>query len=96
MTPSCSVASISVVSGPMRAAAADLGRAAQERARLDDGVLADRDGHVDQRRGGIDDRDAGDAVRVMDAPLGDRADLRELDAVVDAERDVGIVEHVRV
>jgi hypothetical protein len=50
---------------------------------------------LDQRRRGIDDRHPGAPVGVVDPALGDRADLGELDAVVDAERERRVAEDVR-
>ena len=86
--------SIRVESGPDRAARADAGAAAQERARLDHRVAADLDAGVDQRALRIDDRHAGERVLALDAGLGQRAHAGELDAAVDAERERRVRDHV--
>ena len=47
------------------------------------------------RAGGVDDRDAGAHVPLVDAPLGDLLGVGEVDAVVDAVREVGVADRVR-
>ena len=80
---------------PDRAALADAGAAAQERARLDHGVAADLDAGVDQRALRIHDRHAGERELALDAGLGQRTHVGELDAAVDAERERRVRDDVR-
>src|SRR5712692_2366259 len=59
---------------------------------LDDGVLADADGAVDEGAGGVGDRDAGRHV-AAEYPLSHRRDRpREGGPVVDAHRFVGVID----
>src|SRR3954451_25460554 len=74
---------------------ADAGGALDRRAGLDRRVAPDRDVDVDQRRLRIDDRDPVARVALVDPALGDLADLRELPAVVDAERERVVGDQVR-
>ncbi len=48
------------------------------------------DVHVDRGALRVDDRDARELVGAVDPPLGQARHVREVDAVVDAEREVGI------
>ncbi len=77
-----------------RRAAADARRAQQRAERQQRRVGADLDAGVDDGRAGVDDRDAGRHVSGEDPPLRLGADLREVAAVVDAEREAGVVDDV--
>ncbi len=85
-----------MVSGPICRALADRGGAAEERRGLDDRVVADRHVDVDRRGGRVDDRHAVVLVGAVDALLGEVGDGGEVDAVVDAEREVRVGERVRL
>ena len=84
-----------------RAHRADDGVAADRRAalelgeRLDHGVAADAHRGVDPGRAGVDDRHAAAHVLLEDAALGDLLGVGEVDAVVDAVREVGVADGVR-
>ena len=60
-----------------------------------DRVLADRDADVDVRRAGSRIVTPLRGVALVDALLGELADLGELDAVVDAERERVVGDQVR-
>ena len=79
-----------MLSGPTVQRAPMRVRAAQDARGLDRGVLADRDVHVDRGALRVHDRDARELVGAVDPPLGQAGHVREVDAVVDAEREVGI------
>ncbi len=78
-----------------RAARADRGHPVQARERSDHRVLSDLHRGIDHGRGRVDNRDPRQHVAVVDAPLGDRPDVGQRRAVVDAEHLGRIVELVR-
>ena len=65
-------------------AGGDLRRAAEHGERVHDGVRLELDGRLDPRRGGIDDPDAREHVRLVDAVAQGGGGRGELDARVDA------------
>jgi hypothetical protein len=80
--------------GADAAALADAGRAAQRAALLEHGVGADADAGVDDRGLGAEHGHAVAHVVDEDAAAGERGDLGEIGAVVDAQRQRGVVDDV--
>src|SRR5581483_6126917 len=69
-------------------ARADSRAAAEDRERMDRRVLLDLDRRLDPRRRGIDDRDAGEHVLLVEAVAEDPSRLSELGPVVDPDRSL--------
>src|SRR5947209_5551530 len=92
------VGQLGVDQGGERPDAAQLARArraAQEAGGLDDRVAPQLDVDLDHRAPGVDDGHPGGHVALVDAALGELADLGQRDAVVDAEGERRVVDLVR-